>query len=155
MYLDYFQRFIHIEIEILWDIDWHLHERVLSSLIKKDISIAKKIMWKIIYTGEMAYRQGRSESPKFVLCCGIDSSLQFLTFPIIQQHLKVVQEFQKLQQKITALHISAIMWHIIRCHIEGGQLTKSGDPSLKRTLKKNYEKQQKLSSEHFIFGRLI
>ena len=63
--------------------------------------------------------------------------------------------FQKFKKKMAALDISAMMWHIICSHIEGGQMPLSGEEDLDRKLLAIYEDQKILSFEQFIFGRLL
>ena len=56
---------------------------------------------------------------------------------------------------MTALDISAMMWHIICGYIEGGTLPLSGVEDLDRDLLRIYDSQGKLEPEHFLFGRLL
>ena len=56
---------------------------------------------------------------------------------------------------MTALDISAMMWHIICGYIEGGTLPLSGVEELDCALLRIYERQSKLKSENFLFGRLL
>ena len=50
---------------------------------------------------------------------------------------------------MAALDISAMMWHIICSHIEGGQMPLSGEEDLDRKLLEIYDDQRILSLEQF------
>ena len=60
-----------------------------------------------------------------------------------------------LKQKLDALDISVMMWHIICGYIEGGHLPLSGEEELDPLLLTIYETQNALSPEHFLFGRIL
>ena len=56
---------------------------------------------------------------------------------------------------MAALDISAMMWHIICGHIEGGTLPLSGESDLDAKLIKIYDLQKNLGQEQFLLGRLL
>ena len=114
-----------------------------------------KLLWRQQHTRQVAFRNGTALSPNCPLCQREDSSIHFLQCREVRVHRRSIQQFSILKQKLAALDISAMMWHIICGYIEGGHLPLSGEEELDPLLLEIYEAQNALSPEQFLFGRLL
>jgi len=121
VYMDYVQSVFGLSSSDIWNIDWNLHHQILRSLHKKYFNVVHKLIWNKNYTMETAYTHGASDSPKCSLCSAEDDLFHFLRCRSVRAHRKAIFDFRKLKSRLTALNISATMWHIIRSHIESGQ----------------------------------
>ena len=115
----------------------------------------RKLLWRKHCTQKTAFRQGQTDSPNCPLCNKLDEPFHFLRCSVVRSHSKHTAQYVQLKQKMAALDISAMMWHIITGYIEGGQLPLAGEEDLNRDLLLIYETQNAIEFQNFLFGRLL
>lgn len=100
-------------------------------------------------------KHGTSDTSRCPLCGREDKKLHFLRCSFINASIAGKKAFKQLKQEIVKLNVSPMMWHIIRAHLEDLPPPLSGDDPLDSKLIVVYEKQNILSQEQFLFGRLV